>query len=97
MFVPLSRPFSDAAYFVIVAHPLECDPSRPDVSTLEIFKSVLSDGIQGFNYKPGIWHHPMVVTGSEIDFLAIVWERGIESEDTIEYYLEEHERLYHVE
>jgi ureidoglycolate hydrolase len=47
--------------------------------------------IQGINYKPGIWHHPMVVLGNKtVDFMNLTWERRESSltpdEDTQEYY-----------
>jgi ureidoglycolate hydrolase len=89
MFIPLSHD-PEAYYLVLVAHELP-NTHQPDVSTLKIFKVSLRT-TKGFNYKPGIWHHPMIAIGSDIDFMALVWERGsqslTETEDTLEYYFE---------
>lgn len=45
----------------------------PDLSTLRAF---LVEGAVGVSYKPGIWHHPMIVLGAETVFNCLVWEDG---------------------
>ena len=78
------------------------DPTTktPNLSTLKLFKCDLSqESIQGFNYKVGVWHHPMVVVGTEnVDFMALVWERqdlAVSAvEDTTEYYFTDKEVFY---
>jgi ureidoglycolate hydrolase len=83
MFIPLSK---DGIYYVIVSLGKE----EPDLSTLKIFKS---DCSRGFNYKPGIWHHPMVVFESQIDFVMQCFERNesqsSKDEDTKVFYFSE--------
>ena len=87
MFLPFS---CQGIYLVIVALN---DPvtDSPDLSTLTFFKCNLQEKMKGFNYKPGIWHHPMVVFESDIDFIMYVYDRGEEvieeNEDTEEFYL----------
>lgn len=59
-FIPLHpRPFP-----VLVA------PARaiPDVSAIRLF---LTDGSQGFNLRPGTWHHYQVSLGKVSDYLVI--------------------------
>ncbi len=47
--------------------------ARPDLSTLRAF---VVEGAQGISYRPGIWHHPMVVLGRSFDMACLVWEDG---------------------
>ena len=59
-FIPLhGRPFP-----VVVALP----GSSPDVSDLRAF---LSNGNQGFNLNPGVWHHYQISLGQESDYLVV--------------------------
>jgi ureidoglycolate lyase len=68
MFIPMTT--KEASYLVIVALN---DPTTntPDLSTLKVFKG---SSVQGFNYKPNIWHHPMVGLDNQIDFVCFVHE-----------------------
>ena len=58
-FIPLKETF----FFVFVAPPGE----KPDIHSLESF--IVSKGI-GINYKPGIWHFPLIST-ENMDFLVV--------------------------
>jgi ureidoglycolate lyase len=66
VFLPLG---SSARCLIIVA----LGGPRPDLSTLRAF---LLDGPRGVSYRPGIWHHPMVVLGRRTDMACLVWEDG---------------------
>ncbi|KAH6572456.1 hypothetical protein BASA50_007060 [Batrachochytrium salamandrivorans] len=76
------------SYYVIAALN---DPTTqlPDWSTLRVFHATT---IQAFNYRAGVWHHPMVGLGGVIDFVCLVWERREsqteENEDTEEAHLD---------
>lgn len=51
--------------------------------------------MQGFNYAPGTWHHPMIALDASVtDFVCIVNERGDKKIDPNE---DTEERFYKVE
>jgi len=56
-------PMKETIFFVFVAPAGE----RPDINSLELF--AISKGI-GINYKPGIWHFPLIST-ENMDFLVV--------------------------
>jgi ureidoglycolate lyase len=59
-FMPLSgRPF------LIVVAPCGDRLERDDIRTF------LSNGRQGINFAPGVWHHPLLALQGESDFLVI--------------------------
>lgn len=62
-FIPLSR----TPMVVVVGRP--GDSVRPD--DLEAF---LSDGAQGVNYRPGVWHMPLIAFEQGREFLVV--DRG---------------------
>jgi len=74
-FIPLKETF----FFVFVA------PTgvKPDINSLESF--MISKGI-GINYKPGIWHFPLIST-KNMDFLVV--DRKGSDENLIIYNFEE--------
>ena len=41
---------------------------------------------QGINYRPGTWHHPLVVLDEPAQFAMLVWEDG-GKEDCVEWRL----------
>jgi len=67
-FVPLAR-----ARFVVVVAPAGAT-SRP--SDLRAF---ITNGQQGVNYRPGVWHHPLLALDQVSDFLVL--HRGGPTED----------------
>ncbi|MFA5172134.1 MAG: ureidoglycolate lyase [Sulfuriferula sp.] len=60
-------PLGNYQFLIVVA--LTNSNDLPD--TLHAF---LSNGQQGINYKPGVWHHPLIVFDHTTDFLVI--DRG---------------------
>jgi ureidoglycolate lyase len=56
-------PMGPATCLIIVAEA----SARPEPTDL---KGFLSNGRQGVNYRPGTWHHPLVVLGPA-DFLVV--------------------------
>jgi ureidoglycolate hydrolase len=79
MFVPMTD--SAASFLVVVC--LEDPQGYPDLTTLKVFKG---SRLQGFNYRKGVWHHPMIALESEITFACLVWEGS--SLDTEEWFLD---------
>jgi ureidoglycolate lyase len=62
-------PMAATRYLVIVCG----GGDAPDLSTLKAF---LATGTQGITYKPGTWHHPLVVLDRTTDFACLVYEDG---------------------
>lgn len=60
-------PLGNHQFLIVVASTTNNDfPDRPRV--------FLSNGHQGVNYKPGVWHHPLIVLNRTTEFLVI--DRG---------------------
>ncbi|CAO3622860.1 unnamed protein product [Mucor hiemalis] len=74
-FIPMTDG-NTRGYLVIVA--LNGADDKPDMSTLKAF---IATSLQGINYAPGVWHHPMVVLENETDFACIVHESGVPEDD----------------
>ncbi|CAG8624603.1 11630_t:CDS:2 [Funneliformis caledonium] len=80
-------PLSDGkvkGYLVVVC--LNNDVGEPDLSTLKAF---IASSIQGINYHPGIWHHPMIALEKTTEFACLTHESGIANEDCEEIEFEE--------
>ncbi|GJJ76362.1 ureidoglycolate lyase [Entomortierella parvispora] len=75
MFVPLGSD-DNAGYVVVVA--MDNADGSPDATTLKVFTV---KNCQGINYKPNVWHHPMVITGKPMTFLTITHESGVAKDD----------------
>jgi ureidoglycolate lyase len=67
-FVPLTR----ARFIVVVARA----GATPKPSDLRAFAT---NGQQGVNYRPGVWHHPLLALDQVSDFLVL--HRGGPTED----------------
>ncbi len=67
MFVPMRV----ERYLVMVAG--DGPDGGPDLDTLRCF--VCEPG-QAINYRPGVWHHPIVALDSPADFVMLAWEDG---------------------
>ena len=76
-FIPLAR-----ARFVIVVAPA----GAPRPSYLHAF---VTDGVQGVNYRAGVWHHPLLVLDQVSDF--VVLDRGASETDCEEAVFESEE------
>lgn len=60
-------PLGNHQFLIVVASTTNNDfPDRPRV--------FLSNGHQGVNYKPGVWHHPLIALNHTTEFLVI--DRG---------------------
>ncbi|OAQ27800.1 Allantoicase, partial [Linnemannia elongata AG-77] len=81
MFVPMGGD-GNGGFVVVVAKDRTSD-GNPDLSTLKAFTVANS---QGINYKPNVWHHPMIVTGRPVTFLTITHESGVGRDDCEEYW-----------
>ncbi|KAF9912675.1 Allantoicase [Linnemannia zychae] len=80
MFVPMGGD-GNGGFVVVVAK--DRSDGNPDLSTLKAFTVTNS---QGINYKPNVWHHPMIVTGRPVTFLTITHESGVGKDDCEEYW-----------
>ncbi len=60
-------PMSHMPFFVVVA----VSAQAPRASELRCF---VTQAGQGVNYRPGVWHHPLIATDASSDFLVI--DRG---------------------
>ncbi|KAG0214465.1 Allantoicase [Mortierella sp. NVP41] len=81
MFVPMGGD-GNGGFVVVVAKDRASD-GMPDLSTLRAFTVANS---QGINYRPNVWHHPMIVTGRPVTFLTITHESGVGKDDCEEYW-----------
>ncbi|KAF9112717.1 Allantoicase [Mortierella sp. AM989] len=81
IFVPMGGD-GNGGFVVVVAKDRLSD-GMPDLSTLKAFTVKNS---QGVNYKPNVWHHPMVVTERPVTFLTITHESGVRKDDCEEYW-----------
>lgn len=62
-------PMTPARYLVVVA----LGGDAPDLATMQAF---LVGGATGVSYRPGVWHHPMLVLDDACDFACFVFEDG---------------------
>ena len=60
-------PMQNHDWFIVVA----ASDETPLVSELRAFHA---HGRQGINYRPGVWHHPLLVLKPDSDFLVV--DRG---------------------
>ncbi|RKP28100.1 ureidoglycolate hydrolase, partial [Syncephalis pseudoplumigaleata] len=73
-----SHPPDDVTHGYLVVVALNGPDNRPDLSTLAAFRATAR---QGINYNANVWHHPMVVLKTPMDFACLVWENGVAEED----------------
>jgi len=74
-------PLQCKPYMVVVA---EYEPGAERPGRLHAF---VARGNQGVNYRPGVWHHPLIAVGEVSDFLVI--DRQGNSPDCKEFSLPE--------
>jgi ureidoglycolate lyase len=72
-------PLGQARYVVIVAPPGE------SVSAADL-RAFLVNGSQGVNYRPGVWHHVLLVLDKPTDFLVV--DRGGPGHNCDEFHFE---------
>jgi ureidoglycolate lyase len=75
-FVPLS-----ARPFLVVVSPADAPPSP------ELLRGFLTRPGQGVNYRPGVWHHPLLALEAVSDFVVI--DRGGPGHNCDEVHLEQ--------
>ena len=73
-------PLNETPLYVVVAPPGETvDPAR--------LRAFVSDGRQGINYRPGVWHMPLITPDPEQRFIIV--DRGGPGDNCDEYPLDE--------
>jgi len=77
-------PLGEKPFLVLVAAP----DARIALADLQAFKTV---GRQGINYRPGVWHHPLIALEEVSDFVVI--DRGGEGENCDEVHFNEAEQI----
>lgn len=82
-FVPLSP-----ARFLIVVAPAGTAPAPEDL------RAFVTDGLQGVNYRPGVWHHALLALDQVSDFVVV--DRGAAEEDCEEITFEADEITLHL-
>ncbi|KAF9931998.1 Allantoicase [Modicella reniformis] len=80
MFIPMGGD-GNGSYVVVTAENGPND--KPLLSTLQAYRCNNSLGI---NYKPNVWHHPMIVIEKPVQFLTITHESGVAQDDCEEYW-----------
>ena len=58
-------PVGEHRFLVVVA---PAGGNRPDATATRAF---VTDGRQGVNYRPGVWHHPVLALDDETDFVMV--------------------------
>ena len=58
-------PLGERQFLVVVA---PAGGNKPDATATRAF---ITNGRQGINYRPGVWHHPVLAFGSETDFVMM--------------------------
>ena len=58
-------PIGECRFLVVVA------PAEDDSPDANVSRAFITNGRQGVNYHPGVWHHPILALGEETDFVMI--------------------------
>jgi ureidoglycolate lyase len=69
MFVPMM-----CSEYLVVVCPGD---GEPELDGLQAF--ICGPG-QGFNYKRGLWHHPIIALETPAEFIMLAWEDGTASD-----------------
>ncbi|GJJ73416.1 ureidoglycolate lyase [Entomortierella parvispora] len=80
MFMPMGGD-GNGSYVVVTAENGSDD--KPILSSLQAFRC---NNTLGINYKPNVWHHPMIVIEKPVQFMTITYECGVALEDCEEYW-----------
>ncbi|KAG0344142.1 Allantoicase [Podila humilis] len=80
MFMPMGGD-GNGSYVVVTAENGPDD--KPVLETLQAFRC---NNTLGINYKPNVWHHPMIVIEKPVQFMTITYESGVALEDCEEYW-----------
>ncbi|KAF9969404.1 Allantoicase [Actinomortierella ambigua] len=80
MFLPMGGD-GNGSYVVVCAENGADD--KPILSTMQAFRC---DNTLGINYRPNVWHHPMIVVEKPVQFMTFTYESGVALEDCEEYW-----------
>ncbi|KAF9166024.1 Allantoicase [Actinomortierella ambigua] len=80
MFLPMGGD-GNGSYVVVCAENGEDD--KPILATMQAFRC---DNTLGINYRPNVWHHPMIVIEKPVQFMTFTHESGVALEDCEEYW-----------
>ena len=58
-------PIGECRFLVVVA------PAKGDSPDAYASRAFITNGRQGINYHPGVWHHPILALGKETDFVMM--------------------------
>ncbi|MEX4002125.1 ureidoglycolate lyase [Paraburkholderia sp. EG285A] len=76
-------PLTGCPFVVVVAEDRDAGPKQ--------LSAFITDGKQGINYRPGAWHHTLIVPDREAAFVVI--DRGGPGENCDQHWFEETDRL----
>ncbi len=79
-------PMSDSPLFLVVAEPSETVDAKK-------FHAFVSNGRQGINYRPGVWHMPLIALKTGLKFLVI--DRAGPGDNCDEHYFDDVEITMH--
>jgi ureidoglycolate lyase len=85
-------PLSSQAFIPLTAHPFITVVASTDEQGLpDEVLAFISDGQQGINYRPGVWHHTVLVPYHAARFLVL--DRGGPGKNFEEFWFAEPDRL----
>ncbi|KAK3812210.1 MAG: ureidoglycolate hydrolase [Benniella sp.] len=87
MFMPMGGDGNGS--YVIVTARNKVGEDTPDLETLQAFRC---NNTLGINYKPNVWHHPMIVIEKPVQFMTITYESGA-PEDCQEHWFKDDSKV----
>ncbi|KAG0246734.1 ureidoglycolate hydrolase [Mortierella sp. GBAus27b] len=85
MFLPMGGD-GNGSYVLVTAENGPDD--KPVLSTLQAYRC---NSTLGINYKPNVWHHPMIVIEKPVQFMTFTHESGVALEDCEEHWFNKDE------
>ncbi|WP_454806690.1 ureidoglycolate lyase [Paraburkholderia fungorum] len=76
-------PLTGAPFVIVVAVPEEAEEPKQ-------LSAFITNGKQGVNYRPGVWHHTLIVPDRDAAFLVI--DRGGPGKNCDQHWFDESER-----
>ncbi|GGK55056.1 ureidoglycolate lyase [Amphritea balenae] len=87
------HPFGSQAFIPMKQNPFLLLVAEPgDVPDQTAIRAFITDGTQGVNYHPGVWHHPVLSCVAEDDFLVV--DREGEGNNCDEHYFADTTEIY---
>ncbi|MDR8731728.1 Ureidoglycolate lyase [Burkholderia pseudomultivorans] len=87
-------PLSSQAFVPLTGHPFIVVVAEAEADTAAAPKRLsafVTDGKQGVNYRPGIWHHTLIVPNNDAVFLAI--DRGGPGKNCDQHWFAQEDRV----